>query len=360
LGGSHRYKHLYEFSSYNFAEKILFEHLFNVSKDIKKEAILDEQAKKIDMNVIQTNTSKEMREEIERQRQIMTNASAILKEDAGIRNPEPVVEELNEEKKPLNELSIDDDEQILTDDGEDIIALDDELDTDVVGDDVALDQQDVQLDQQLVDMIPELLAKMDDLNDQLQRLNDEDDFDVEEMDDEDVEIEIDMEEGVVSESNSDGGMSTIASQVTADSETFDYEYAGEDPRGRNEIPSYNKDTGNGIDGDIGPQNMHKDTLDQVKGKGDNTWNPSTEKIDVSNVGDKLGEGKQFYVVERDGTVHGYMTESDFKSMLNGKKVGCAKGGATPSVSNPFDEKVKHLTDNIFRECVEAGIFKIKK
>ena len=355
LGGSHRYKHLYEFNSYNNAEKILAEHLYNVSKDVKKQVLIDEQAEKVDMNLAQTVTSKTMREEIERQRQIMTKASAILNEDAGIKTPErkEVLNEVDVTPQPkdrLSELSIDDDEQILTDadgDGDvDIISLDDELD---VADDAALDQQDIQLDQSLVDMIPDLLSKMDDLNDKLERLiSDEDDFDVE---------EIDVDESVVTEGTA-GDIDTIAANVTRDQ--FDYETAQEDPRGRNEIPAYNRDSGNGIDGEIGAQNMHTDTLTQVRGKGENDWSRKAEKIVAHSEGDKLGEGKEFYIVERDGTVHGRMSESEFKSMLNGKKPGSAKGGATPAVSNPFDEKVAQLTEAIFNECVASGIFKIKK
>jgi hypothetical protein len=106
LGGSHRYKHLYEYNSYNQAEKVLSGELFNVSKDVKKQSVLAEQTAKIDMNLAQTVTSQEMREEIERQRQIMTNASSILNEDAGIKNPEttePVKEVVNEAKETINE-----------------------------------------------------------------------------------------------------------------------------------------------------------------------------------------------------------------------------------------------------------------
>jgi hypothetical protein len=407
LGGSFRYKNLFEYNSYNQAEKILKEELYNISKDVKKQAILAEQVKRVDMNLAQIAPTKEMRTEINRQREIINNASKILKENSGI-----------------NELSIDDDEQILTDDEggseseeEEVISLDDEIEGDEGsegGEDIEnlsdeqLDKEDVKLDQQLVDVIEPLLAKLDDLNAKLEDLTGEgDDFEEEiSIDDEDGGLEgDDFEESIDGDTYneefeeeedpiyedvelSESDIKTWAAHVTE--KQFGYENAKGDPKGRNEIPDYKKED------EIGPNKMFTDTLSDVKkvaknGKdsrkvssdtytttdNDDDDLTETQKFDWEldgkggkNIADHEGstikndpftakrartESKNLFIVERDGTVRGTVAECDFKSMLGGKK---PKGNNNHS--KPFEKKVQNLTDSIFNECVQAGIFKPKK
>jgi hypothetical protein len=372
LGGSHRYKNLYEYNSYNQAEKILKEEISSVANDIKKKSVLVEQAEKIDMNLPQTVKTKEMREEIDRQREIMVNASSILNEKTNI--------------KPLNELSIDDDEQVLTD-GEDdeAIALDDEIgdgendeSEDMPLDDGDLDAQDVELDQELVDTIPDLIQKIDDLGQKLDQIinsdeefegeageegfDGEEEFDIELDDDGDVyeDISIDgLGESTIKEC---GDINTIAATVT--NKQFDYDNANEDPKGRNNLPGYNKDSKNGINGDIGPQNLHKDTLDNVgdalNGSSKKSSSGGNEEI-VDIVDENFGFGeKELYIVEKNGAVKGIIKESEFVSMLNGGKPMTKKNPAKSlQTSKPFNDKVKQLTDNVFKECVASGIIKLK-
>jgi hypothetical protein len=483
LGGSHRYKNLYEYSSIANAEKILKEEMVNLSKSIDKSKTLIEEAKRVDMNLAQTVTSRQMREEIDRQREIMANASKILKEDSGIRNT----------KQVLNELSIDDDEKILTDaeeggggeEGLEDVLNDTPVEGDEIsieGDDAELDKQDVELDQELVDKIPDLMDKLDDVAEQLKQItgedltdelggDEEDDFEIEGGDvteeplgdetdeygygnegggeeplgDEIEEYSFDDLEGedpygdsvdsflnnpknrlprdiheipgdeefidVDNDVLGDEEFSVIDDDLTDDERQFsgnfdkshlglkdkfdtyfnenvntqaasvtktqfDYDEQVSDPKGRNEVPDYNAEE------QIGVENFHKDTLDKVKSQAENgediTVVAETEKFDWKlkgkggeNISDHDGddikkdkntpktvdEGKEFYIVERDGTIISTVKECDL-GMLHGKKPGTQKNPL--KAGKPFEKQIKEITESIFTECVAKGIITNKK
>ena len=77
LGGNRQCKNLYEFNSYNQAEKVLKEELVAIAKNVDKKQLFQEEVQRIDNNLKETVKSKEMRKEIDRIREIMENASRI-------------------------------------------------------------------------------------------------------------------------------------------------------------------------------------------------------------------------------------------------------------------------------------------
>jgi hypothetical protein len=78
LGGNRQCKGLYEYRSYNQAEKVLKEELTTLAQNINNKELVVEERQRIDNNLAQTVTTKEMRGEIDRIREIMENANKIV------------------------------------------------------------------------------------------------------------------------------------------------------------------------------------------------------------------------------------------------------------------------------------------
>jgi len=432
LGGSHRYKNLHEYASYAKAEKMLTEELINVARNVGKKEVLAEEAKRVDMNLAQTVTSRTMREELDRQREIMANAAKIMNENSGITV-----------KKPLNELNVDDDvaageedETLLTDaeelgdipegEGEELIdvSLEDEpeevpTDSEVDAKDIELDQKDIDLDSQLVDQIPELLDAIQSLKDEIKSLSDEGEEEFEPVedlkgeqaypggdgldelyagvgdgdydDDFDSDIYNDIEQYIdpgytdpadVEEFpdtfNPDRDLDpedefedihecvdTIAAGVTKSE--FDYNEDVKDAKGRNEIPDLD------VEDKIDLDKARTDTLDDVnkvkknggevniKPEGETPSEEITEQEKFEwTTGDgtnAYNEGREFFIVEKNGRIVSTIKECEL-GMLHGKKPG--KKTDAKKAGDPFKDTIKTLTDAIFRECTNKGVFKPKQ
>jgi len=78
LGGNRQCKGLYEYKSYNQAEKVLKEELVTLAENINKKELVVEERQRVDTNLAQTVTTKEMRGEIDRIREIMENTNMIV------------------------------------------------------------------------------------------------------------------------------------------------------------------------------------------------------------------------------------------------------------------------------------------
>ena len=77
LGGNRQCKSMFEYKSYNQAEKVLKEEFISIAEDLKKKNVIQEEVKRVDYNLNETPQSREMRTEMERAREILENIGII-------------------------------------------------------------------------------------------------------------------------------------------------------------------------------------------------------------------------------------------------------------------------------------------
>jgi hypothetical protein len=411
LGGSQRYKNLYEYASYNHAFKIFEEYMVNLNKTYSIPLV--EEKKQNEYQEFMTESSISMKNEIERQRQIMMNVGKIMNEDTGMtshklnhpgdpesngkagepkKEGDPFVEtkdndfkeepeisksDISIEKagKPfdkgvagekaesykdvkdlgkasqgtsiatqspkggvavkvnegkLNELNIDD-ESLLTDDGEIYdIVIDDEgegdeisLDADLFSDTVAgeggeeveeepfeldseLDKEDVELDKEDIELDKELIDKLTNIEEKIAELTDL--------------------------MNGDASVADEQIPPVDDEEPFEVEECND--------PWTQKAAGSIREG-RGAYLVNEDGIvlhDFGKHPGYRK-KPFTTPSNNSKTEKQSADSKDW----NDSSVEG---EQPF-----GQKIG---------TGDPFEEKVKMITDAIMAECIAKGIFKEHK
>jgi uncharacterized protein YlxW (UPF0749 family) len=363
LGGSRLYKNLFEYESLNAADKFLKEEISKINKEVKVAKRLDESKKEYANNLTSSTESKAMREEIERVKKIM-----------GIKLVEG---------QTLNELSLDDDEAILTDDTDeteeefveelpdgdelvdDVDIVDGEDESDVDTDDLSdeeLDQKDVDLDQELVDQIPSLqddIAQLQDAIAELQATIDSEndgDLEVDEVDEIEEPIEGEEDDIEIVDDEEEPFEENIENAEEPLTEDDDFSGDGDVPITEDEDNM----------GTVEEQEEFKFTLGPTKGKNIASHPGDVVKADEFTMHRAIEEGKQYYIVEKDGTVYG-----QFKGTRNFDKLPKSAGtGSAKGKGAPFNKKVKGVNEGnkmvdaisskVLQEFINAGVFIPKK
>jgi hypothetical protein len=368
FGGAQRYKNLYEYSSYSHAEKILNEELASVNRRFTASATEPVLPAKYENNVLITESTKTMREEIERQREIMVNVGKITGEHVNIENT-----------KLITEMSIDDKDTMLTDnqvtEGDDEVDIPIELDgvspdeTDIdidgegdldielddeepVDDDDTLDQEDIDLDKQNIELNIELQDEIETLMDK--------------MDDMSASID-DVISGNI---NPEGGVSEI--EIDLDGDDLGAEEGFE---GGEEFTDGEFDEGIGTPDDVYFDEEDERTFGEwgkrENGLGECGLNPVRETEEFiwdykgENINDHGGDVIKDKVTE--GLKKGRKILMVFEGgevIANLKRKPEDLSNSDPKVTNdpdkPFEEVVKQITEEMYRSMVVDGQIRKKK